>query len=165
MLVRIVVARNSTVQRPNGRPLSRPYTTMTPDTIPIRLMMTWITSNASFEANVMTASRHWMFPASPLYRLFAKDGDTPQQAPFAGGKIRARMQRAAIVPHQYVAGAPDMLVDEFFLLLMTEQLLQDRIALRPRQALDFARHQAVDIERLATRCRMRAHHEIGRAHV
>src|SRR5579862_5511815 len=39
-----------------------------------------------------------------LHRLFAKDGYTPQQAPLAGGKITAGMQRATVVPHDDVAG-------------------------------------------------------------
>ena len=67
------------------------------------------------------------------------------------------MQRAAIVPHQDVAGPPHMLVDEARLLLMIEQRLQDRVAFRAGQAFDLARHQAVDVERLAARRRMRAH--------
>jgi hypothetical protein len=41
-----------------------------------------------------------------------------------GGKIRARVQRAAVVPHQDVGRAPDMLVDELRLLLVIKELLQ-----------------------------------------
>src|SRR3954452_21817363 len=82
----------------------------------------------------------------PLCRLFAENCHAPQQAPLTGGKIRACVQRAAIVPHQDVAGPPDMLVDELRLLLVIEQLLQDRLAFLARQAFDLARHQTVDIE-------------------
>src|SRR5215217_1599299 len=95
-----------------------------------------------------------------LHRLFAKNCHASQQAPLAGGKIRARVQRAAIVPHQDVAGSPDMLVDELRLLLVVEELLQNRFALLARQAFDLARHQAIDVERLATCGRMRAHHRM-----
>src|SRR5260370_42383918 len=83
--------------------------------------------------------------AGPLHRLFAEDGHAPQHAPLAGGKIRARVQRAAVVPHQAVARAPDMLVDERRLLLVIKARLQDGVAFLPRQAFDLARHLAVDV--------------------
>ena len=63
-----------------------------------------------------------------LHRLLAQNSDAPQQPPLAGGEIRARMQRAAIIPHQDVARAPHVLVDEAWLLLMIKQCLQDRVA-------------------------------------
>src|SRR6202035_2798092 len=86
-----------------------------------------------------------------LHRLFAEDGHAPQQAPLARGEIAARVQRATVVPHHDVADAPDMLVDEFLLLLVIKKLLQDRLALLARQAFDFPCHQAADIERPASR--------------
>src|SRR5207237_2769330 len=90
-----------------------------------------------------------------LHRLLAQNSHAPQQPPLAGGEIRARMQRAAVVPHQDVAGPPRMLVDEAWVLLMIEQRLQDRVTLQTRQAFNLARHQAIDIERLAPGRRMR----------
>src|SRR5205807_9686245 len=83
--------------------------------------------------------------ATLLHRLLAEDGHAPQQAPLAGGKICARVQCATVVPHQDVAGAPDMLVDELRLLLVVEELLKDCVAFLPRQTFDLARHQAIDI--------------------
>src|SRR5262249_12825257 len=91
------------------------------------------------------------------YRPFAEDGHAAQQAAFARGKIRARMQRAAIIPHQDVVEAPDMLVDKFRLLLVGKQFLQECVAFFPWQALDPAGHQPVDIKCLAPGCGMRAH--------
>src|SRR5215471_15272549 len=89
------------------------------------------------------------FPEHALNRLLPQNGHPPQQAALAGGEIGARMQGAAVVPHQDVARPPDMLVDELSLLLVLEELLQERVALLPRQAVDLARHQAVHVERLA----------------
>src|SRR5438552_7031571 len=86
-----------------------------------------------------------------LCRLFPANGYAPQEPSLVRGKIRAGVQRAAIVPHQQVARAPDVLVDELALLLVIEQLLQERIAFSPRQAFDLARHQTVDVKRLASR--------------
>jgi hypothetical protein len=44
-LVKIVVARNAAVQPGNAIPLNRPYKTMRPDRIPIKLRATWISRN------------------------------------------------------------------------------------------------------------------------
>jgi len=55
--------------------------------------------------------------------FFAEDDHTSQRAPLAGGKVRARVQRAAVVPHQDIAPAPGMLIEESRLLLVIEQLL------------------------------------------
>src|SRR5262249_56063015 len=68
------------------------------------------------------------------------------------------MQRAAIVPDQEVAGTPDMLVDEFTTLLVVEQDREQLVALVGGQPLDPHRHQAIDVKRLASGRRMRAHH-------
>src|SRR3954470_6779494 len=93
-----------------------------------------------------------------LYRLFAEDGDTPQQAPLAGGKICARVERTAVVPHHDVTRTPDMTVNEPGLLLVIKQLFQDRVALFPRQPFDLAGHQTIDVQSLASGCRMRPRH-------
>src|SRR5215510_10421172 len=45
--VRIVVTRKVAVQAGSGLPASRPYSTIKPDAIPIRLRMTWICRNVS----------------------------------------------------------------------------------------------------------------------
>jgi hypothetical protein len=43
-LVKMVVTRNMAVHALSDRPVKRPYKTMKPDTIPIRLNATWICS-------------------------------------------------------------------------------------------------------------------------
>src|SRR4051812_33449654 len=96
----------------------------------------------------------------PLDRLFAKDGDTPQQAPLAGGKVRARVERTAVIPHHDVTRTPDMTVNEPGLFLMIKQLFQDRFALLPWQPFDLAGHQTIDVQCLASRCWMRTHHRM-----
>src|SRR6202022_4087416 len=86
-----------------------------------------------------------------LHRLFAEDGYAPQQPPLAGREVGARVERAAVVPHQNVARAPDMFVHELRLLLVIEEPLQDRIAFVASKTFDLARHEPIDIERLASR--------------
>src|SRR5204862_8299842 len=59
-------------------------------------------------------------PFSVLYRsrrLLSEAGHAPQQPPRVRAEIGARVQRAAVVPHQEVAGTPDVLVDELAPLL------------------------------------------------
>jgi hypothetical protein len=46
-LVRIVVVRNKAVQPPYALPVTKPYSTMRPDAIPIKLKRTWIWRNKS----------------------------------------------------------------------------------------------------------------------
>src|SRR5262245_16480801 len=68
------------------------------------------------------------------------------------------MQCAPIVPHQEVAGTPDVLVDEFAALLVVEQQRKQLIAFLRGQPFDAHRHEAIDVERFATGYRMGPHH-------
>src|SRR5258705_1915056 len=52
--------------------------------------------------------------------LAASDRRSPHQATLRRRKIRARMRRAAVVPEEQVADAPDVLIDKFLLLGMVE---------------------------------------------
>src|SRR2546425_11134278 len=81
------------------------------------------------------------------YRLFAEDGHATHQTPLVWAEIGSCMQRATVVPHQQVAGTPDVLVDEFASLLVVEQRSEQLVALRLGQPFDPHRHQAVDVER------------------
>jgi hypothetical protein len=93
-----------------------------------------------------------------LHRLFAEDGHAPQQAPLARRKNSCARATCSGCPtsgcrpgarhaRRRTSAAPG-----------DQRASADRVAFLPRQAVDRARHQAVDIERLASRCRMRAHH-------
>src|SRR4051812_14448405 len=96
-----------------------------------------------------------------LDRLLAEHGDAAQQAALGGIEIGAGVQRAAIVPDQEIARPPDMLIDELRLLLMVEERGEQAPALLLRYALDLARHQAVDEQRLAAGGGMGAHDGMG----
>src|SRR5262245_8390678 len=76
-------------------------------------------------------------------RLLAEDGDAAQQAALGRREVGAGMQGAAIVPHQDVADAPDMFINELALLLVIEQRVQQLLALGRRQAFDGNGHQPV----------------------
>src|SRR5262245_5359387 len=82
------------------------------------------------------------------------------QPALGGGKIGARVRRAAVVPQQQVALAPHVLVDELAPLAMVPQQVEQRIALLVRQAKDFHGHQAVHVGRLAPGILMGAEHRM-----
>src|SRR5262249_37998056 len=92
-----------------------------------------------------------------ILMLFPQN-DSPQQTPLSRVKIGARMQAEAIIPENEIAGCPDMLVDEFSLLLEVEQIAQQLIAFRLRNAFDPVGHQTIDIESLPTCDGVHAHH-------
>src|SRR6476620_2036431 len=58
------------------------------------------------------------------------------------------MRRAAVVPQQEIAHAPDVRVDEFGLLGMVEHGVEQRFALLRRHVDDADRHQPVHVDRL-----------------
>ena len=63
---------------------------------------------------------------------------------------------------QQVADLPDVAVDEFRLLGVVEQRLEQRVALLLRHAFDLPGHQPVDIDRLAAGFLVRAEHRMRR---
>ena len=54
-------------------------------------------------------------------RLLTQDRNTTHQASLGRGEVGTCVQRAAIVPHQEIADAPDVFVDELLLFLVIEQ--------------------------------------------
>ena len=95
-----------------------------------------------------------------LTDVFSLDRNPPHHAAFTGVKISAGVHATPIVPHHQIADLPDMFVGEFWLFTVLKQLLQGLVALLLRQSVDDVRHQAVDVERLASRFRMRPGHRV-----
>src|SRR5262245_1133160 len=62
-------------------------------------------------------------------------------------KVRPRVDRAAVIPHQEIAEPPDVLVDELAPLADRVKLLQGRVALRGVEAFDTRGHEPVDEQR------------------
>src|SRR5258706_607716 len=81
--------------------------------------------------------------------LAASDRRSPHQPTLRRRKIRARMRRAAVVPEEQAADAPDVLVAKFLLLGMVEHGVEQRAALFLRHVDEADRHQPVDVDRLA----------------
>src|SRR3989440_6002831 len=77
------------------------------------------------------------------------DRRSPHQPTLRRREIRARMRRAAVVPEEKVADAPDVLVDKLLPLGVVEYGLEQRSALFPRHVDDADGHQPVDVDRLA----------------
>src|SRR5262249_40747510 len=86
---------------------------------------------------------------SSIRLLRALDGGTEHQPALVGGKIVARMRRAAVVPYDQIADPPLVAVDELRLLRGVEQRTEQRVALLGRKAVDSYGHQPVDVDRLA----------------
>jgi hypothetical protein len=80
----------------------------------------------------------------------------PQQAPLLVAEIGASVQGAAVVPHNKIADAPMVRVNELILLDVLEELVQQRPALRVVHALDSPGHQPIDVQRLAPGVGVRA---------
>src|SRR6266516_7800135 len=93
-------------------------------------------------------------PPGPL------DCRSPHQPTLRRREIRARMGRAAVVPQEEVADAPDMLVDKFLLLGVVEHGVEQRAALFPRHVDDADSHQPVDVDRLAVGVLVSAEHRV-----
>ncbi len=70
------------------------------------------------------------------------------------------MGRAAVVPEEQVADAPDVLVDEIPLLGVVEHGVEQRAALFLRHVDDAGRHQPVDVDRLAAGVLIGAEHRV-----
>src|SRR5258708_13145547 len=71
------------------------------------------------------------------------------------------MGRAAVVPEEKVADAPDVLVDKFLLLCVVEHGAEQRVALILWHVDDADRHQPVDVDRLAAGVPVGAGHRGG----
>src|SRR4051794_17546144 len=70
------------------------------------------------------------------------------------------MRRAAVIPKQQIAHAPDMLVDEFALLGVVEHGVEQRFALLRRHVEDADRHQPVHVDRLLAGVLLGAKHRM-----
>src|SRR4051794_16753835 len=79
----------------------------------------------------------------------AFDGAAAQQAPLFLRKVSARVDRAAVVPHQEIAKLPDVLEDELAPLADVIELVEDGIAFRLIEIFEPRGHQAVDKQRLS----------------
>src|SRR6266700_477692 len=90
----------------------------------------------------------------------ALDRGAQHQPALGRGEIGARVRRAAVVPEQQVAHAPDMLVDEFPLLGMIEDLVEQRRALLLWHVEDADRHQPIDVDRLLAGVLVGAEHRM-----
>src|SRR5262245_55386574 len=88
-------------------------------------------------------------PGYLLVERPAVDRAAAKQAALLLREVGARVDRAAVVPHQEIAELPDVLEDELAPLADVVELLEDGIALLGAQAFDARRHQPVDEQRLA----------------
>src|SRR5712692_6574219 len=79
----------------------------------------------------------------------ALDRRSPHQPALRRGEIRARVGRAAVVPEEELADAPNVLIDKLLPLGVVEHGLEQRGALFLRHVDDADRHQPVDVDRLA----------------
>src|SRR5215831_2845759 len=77
------------------------------------------------------------------------DGGSQQQATLIRREVGARVAGATVVPDHQIALAPDVGIDEFRLLTVIEEKVQERVTFRFGHALNFNRHQPVHVYRLA----------------
>src|SRR5438552_3537740 len=80
----------------------------------------------------------------------AFDSAAAKEPPFLFREIGARVNRAAVIPHQEIAALPDVLEDELAPLADLVELLQNGFALLLAHLLDACRHQAIDEQRFAS---------------
>ena len=59
--------------------------------------------------------------------MFAKDDGAAHEPTFRGVKVRARVQRAAVVPEDEVAWSPHAPVEEFILFQVIQEMGQQRV--------------------------------------
>src|SRR6266704_932464 len=88
------------------------------------------------------------------------DRRSPHQPTLRRREIRARMGRAAVVPEEKVADAPDVLVDKLLLLGVVEHGLEQRVALFLRHVDNADGHQPVDVDGLAVGVLIGAEHRV-----
>src|SRR5712691_4281338 len=88
------------------------------------------------------------------------DRRSPHQPTLRRREILARMGRAAVVPEEEVADAPNVLVDKLPLLGVVEHGVEQRVALFLRHVDDADRHQPVDVDRLAVGVLIGAEHRV-----
>src|SRR6266571_2949029 len=112
------------------------------------------------EALIMFASLSSSVRARSVRPPGTLDRRSPHQPTLRRRKIRARMGRAAVIPEQEVADAPDVLVDKFLLFGVVEHGLEQRAALFLRHVDDADRHQPVDVDRLAVGVLIGAEHRV-----
>src|SRR5438309_131529 len=101
------------------------------------------------EALIMIASLSSSVRARSIRPRGTLDRRSPHQPRLRRREIRSRMGRAAVVPQEEVANAPDMFVDKFLPLGVVEHGVEQRAALFLRHVDDADRHQPVDVDRLA----------------
>src|SRR6266568_7046858 len=112
------------------------------------------------QALIMIASLSSSVRARSIRPPGTPDRRSPHQPTLRRRKIRARMGRAAVVPEEEVADAPDVLVDKLPLLGVVEHGLEQRVALFLRHVDDADRHQSVDVDRLAVGVFIGAEHRV-----